>query len=115
MEKLILLLEDFILKAIVQTETAINTHLLEENKIESFVANRERLFAIIEQISSQISWDLVSLDKKNELNRQLTYLKKLDDDLLIKLTIYQQEIRKDIEKTFRQKENIKGYNLNDVK
>lgn len=115
MNKLTLLFEEFILKAIVQTESAINTPLLENNQIELFVANRERLFAILEQISSQIIWDQVAVETRTELNRQLNYLRSLDEDLLTKLQTYQQELKQDIEKTFRQKENIKGYNLNDVK
>lgn len=114
MDQFVSLLEEFMVKAIVKTEHVLAADLKNEN-LEEFVNQREKLFTIIDQISTKIEWNLVAEDKKNELNRQIEYIKKLDEELLVKLTAYQQELKKDIEKTFRQKENIKGYNLNDVK
>jgi predicted transcriptional regulator len=115
MEKLILLFEEYILKAITLTESVINSDLSDGDKIEAFTANRDRLFSIIDQISKQINWLEVAEEKKEHLNQQINYIKKLDEKLLVKLQEYQMELKKDIEKTYRQKENLKGYNLTDVK
>lgn len=115
MEKLILLFEEFIVKAITLTESMVASDFTDNTQLESFTANRERLFTIIDQISRQIDWNQLSDDKKQELNRQIDYIKKLDENLLTKLQEYQMELKKDIERTHRQKENIKGYNLSDVK
>lgn len=115
MDKMILLLEEFILKAINLTETMIAFDYNNGDKLAQFTENRERLFHIMDQISKQIDWNQVEVEKKNELNRQIEFIKKLDEKLLTSLQEFSIETRKEIETTFRQKENIKGYNLNDVK
>lgn len=115
MDKFTQLFEEFILKAIEQTEGALHFDLEEGQKLEAFTANRDRLFLVIEQISQQIDWDQVTTEKRDELTRQVEYIKKLDEKLLIRLQEYRAGIKLEIEKTCRQKENIKGYNLSDVK
>ncbi len=115
MEKFILLFEDFILKAIAMTENFLATDFSGDVSFENFTANRERLFTIIDQISKDVDWSLVSEDRKAELNRQIEYIKKLDDQLVLKLQDYQQQVKREIEQTVRSKDNIKGYNLSDVK
>lgn len=115
MEKFTQLFEEFVLKAIDQTEAAICMDFSEGDKLESFIANRDRLFQVIDQISRQVDWNSVTEDKKTELTKQIEYIKKLDVELLTKLQEHREELRKDIEKTCRQKENLRGYNLNDVK
>lgn len=115
MNKMILLFEEFLLKAIVITETAISSDLDQGDQLSSFTENRERLFAILEQISNQVNWNEVEDDLKNEINRKVDFLKKLDEKLLVKLQEYRLEVKKEIEQTYRQKENVKGYNLNDTK
>jgi flagellar basal body-associated protein FliL len=115
MDKLTLLFEEFMMKAIIQTEAIISADFSQNQGIESFTANRDRLLAIISQIANQIDWNLIPDEKKNDLNRQLDYIKRLDEKLLTKLQEYREELKNDIEKTCRQKDNIKGYNLSDVK
>lgn len=115
MDKLTLLFEEFMMKAIIQTEAIISADFSQNQGIESFTANRDRLLAIISQIANQIDWNQIPDEKKNDLNRQLDYIKKLDEKLLTKLQEYREELKNDIEKTCRQKDNIKGYNLSDVK
>lgn len=115
MDKLTLLFEEFMMKAIIQTEAIISADFSQNQGIESFTANRDRLLAIIGQIANQIDWNQIPDEKKNDLNRQLDYIKKLDEKLLTKLQEYREELKNDIEKTCRQKDNIKGYNLSDVK
>ncbi len=115
MDKMILLFEEFVMKAITQTEDIMQSDFSQSEKLDSFTDNRDRLFAIIEQISQQVDWTLVSSEKRGELNRQIEYIKKLDEELVIKLQDYQENLKTEIEKAFRQKENVKGYNLNDVK
>jgi hypothetical protein len=115
MEKLTLLFAEFLMKAITMTEMIIGSDLSKDGSLDSFTENRERLFQVIDQISRQIEWNLVPDETRNDLNRQIDYIKKLDEKLLVKLQEYQEEVRKDIERTVRQKENVKGYNLSDVK
>lgn len=115
MEQLTLLFEEFVLKAITMTENFLASDFSKEVNFEQFTSNRERLFQVIDQISKKVEWNTVTDEKKSDLNRQIEYIKKLDEKLIVKLQEYQQEVRKDIERTYQQKENIKGYNLTDVK
>ena len=115
MDKLTLLFEEFILKAVTMTENMLSQDFDQNVNFESFTDNRERLFQVIEKISVQVEWELVPEEKRNELNRQIEYIKKLDDQLLVKLQTYQAEVKREIEVTSRSHESIKGYNLNDVK
>jgi hypothetical protein len=114
MEKLIQLFEEYVLKAITMTEAAIAQDLQQNADMESFTDNRERLFMIIDQISQQIEWQQVANERREEINRQIDYIKKLDEKLLVKLQEFRQEIKRDIESTHKQKENIRAYNINDV-
>ena len=115
MEKFTLLFEEFLMKAIVMTEKFIAEDFSGNINFESFTDNRERLFKVIEQISVHIDWNQVADEKRAELNRQVEYIKKLDEKLLVKLQEHQIDVKKDIERTVRQKDNVKGYNLSDVK
>lgn len=115
MEKLTLLFEEFLLKAITMTESFLSLDLNQVVNYEEFTSNRDRLLQIINQISHQIEWTQVSDETRQSLNRQIDYIKKLDEKLIVKLQEYQQEVRREIEQTVTQKQNIKGYNLNDVK
>lgn len=109
------LFEEFILKAIVMSENFLQADFSENKTIDDFTNNRDRLFSVIDQISRQIDWNLVSEENKNELYRQIDYLKKTDEMILIKLQEHKQKIKEEIEATVRKKENIKSYNLSDVK
>jgi hypothetical protein len=115
MEKFTLLFEEFVMKAILLTESFLAKDFSQDINFENFTTNRERLFQVMEQISHQVDWNMVANEKRSELNRQIEYIKKLDEKLVVKLQEYQEEVKKDIEMTVRQKESIKGYNLNDVK
>jgi hypothetical protein len=114
MDNLIQLFEEFIVKAIVMTENVIANPVIED-KLESFTSNRERLFEIIDQLSRQIEWNSINKDLRDELNRKIEFIKKLDEQLVVKLQEHQIEVKKDLERTHRQGESFKGYNLNDVK
>ena len=115
MNKMILLFDEFILKAITMTESILDSDYRDTNKLEDFTQNRERLLSVIDQISQQVEWATVAEDERNEFNRKIEYIKNLDVKLLTKLQEHKEEVRKEIEQTFKQKENIKGYNLSDVK
>lgn len=114
MDKFVVLLEEFIVKAVTLTEGVLERDV-DADKLDSFTANRERLFLVIDQISRQVNWNEVADERRSEINRQIDYIKKLDEKLMVKLQEYQIELRKDIEETHRNHENFKGYNLNDVK
>lgn len=115
MEKFTLLFEEFVMKAILLTESFLAKDFSQDIDFENFTSNRERLFQVMEQVSQEVDWNMVADDKRFELNRQIEYIKKLDEKLVVKLQEYQEKVKKDIENTVRQKESIKGYNLNDVK
>jgi hypothetical protein len=115
MNKMVELFDDFITKAIVMTENIMVEDYKDSNRLSEFTQNRERLMAIIEQISMQIQWDEVSLENRHEIDRKIEFIKKIDVQLLTLLQEHKEEIRTEIEQTFKQKENIKGYNLTDVK
>jgi hypothetical protein len=115
MEKFLSLFQEFTVKAVVMTENFLDQDLTKEVNFDEFTHNRERLFQIIDQISREINWSEVELATRDELNRQIDYIKKLDEKILVKLQEYQAELRQEIENTVRQKESVKGYNLNDVK
>lgn len=114
MDKFVSLLEEFILKAVTLTESILDSEV-DADRMDNFTANRERLFLVIDQISRQVIWEEVEKSRTDEINRRIDYIKKLDEKLMVKLQEYQIELRKEIEKTHRTHENIKGYNLNDVK
>jgi len=115
MNKMLELLDEFVLKAIIVTEEILKSDLFENINLEEFTENRDRLFLIIDQISKSVSWDEVDEEKKFDLNKKIEYIKKLDDKLILKLQEYQTKLKQEIEQTVRQKDNIKVYNLNDVK
>lgn len=116
MDKLALLFEEFILKAVTMTENILTADFhAEETNFDTFTTNRERLFQVIEKIAQQVDWEKVPDEKRNEFNRQIEYIKKLDDELIVKLQDYKNDIKREIEVTSRNHENVKGYNLNNVK
>ena len=115
MNKMVELFDEFITKAIVMTEDIIQENYRDSVRLTDFTQNRERLMAIIDQISLQVQWHEIDQSIRNEIDRKIDFIKKLDVQLLTLLQEHQEEIRNEIEQTFKQKENIKGYNLNDVK
>ena len=114
MDKFLLLFQEFVLKAITLTENILERDI-DESKLENFTANRDRLLQVIDHISQRIDWTLINDESRSEFNRQIDYIKKLDEKLLVKLQEHQIELKKDIERTHRSKENIRGYNLSDTK
>lgn len=115
MNKFIELLQEYLIKAIELTEVMLQSDFSDTETIALMTQNRERLMHIIDQVASYIVWEDVSTEDKNHLNKQIDYIKKLDEKLLTALQTYKQEVQADIKKTFQTKENIKGYNLNDLK
>lgn len=115
MDKMILLFDEYIMKAITMTESILDLEYSDTAKLEDFTQNRERLLSVLDQISQQIEWTTISIESRNELSRKIDYIKSLDVKLLTKLQEHKEEVKKEIEQTFKQKENIKGYNLSDVK
>jgi len=115
MNDMLSLFDEFVMKAITMTENFLESDFSAEINFEAFTSNRERLLMVIDQISKQIDWASVTDSSKAEINRRIEYIKKLDEKVVIKLQEYQEEVRQEIERTVRQKDNIKGYNLNDVK
>jgi hypothetical protein len=115
MEKFTALFDEYVVKAITMTEAILETDYTDPEKLQSFTDNRERLFAVIDQISRQVNWTEVPEELKADLTRKIDYIKKLDEKLLTALQLHQEDARKEIERTHRIKENVRGYNLTDVK
>ncbi len=115
MNKMVHLFEEFITKAINMTEAIIDSDYIETSKLENFTENRDRLLSVLDQISQKINWEEFPQENRNDLNRKIEFIKILDVKLLAKLQEHKEEVKKEIEQTFKQKENIKGYNLTDVK
>lgn len=115
MEKFIELLQEYLIKAIELTEKMIQEDYSQTERIALMSENRERLMFIINQVASYISWEEVTDENKTHLNKQIDYIKKLDEELLTKLQEYKQEVQEEIKATHQQKENIKGYDLSDLK
>jgi hypothetical protein len=115
MNQMLELFEEFLIKAIVTTEEILKKDLTNDVNLEGFTDNRDRLFSILDQISKGIDWNMVENERKIEINKQIEFIKKLDDTLLAKLHEFQSNLKREIEQTVRQKDNIKGYNLSDVK
>lgn len=115
MNKMTLLFDEFIMKAVTMTEAVMAEDYRDAVKLDFFTQNRERLLAVVDQISQQIDWTTVESEVRNELFRKIDYIKALDEKLIMKLQDYQAEVKLEVEQTFKQKENIKGYNLSDVK
>ena len=115
MNNMITLFDEFIMKAIEMTEAILDSDYGDSTKLEFFTENRERLLSVLDQISQQIDWTTISIENRDETNRKIEYIKNLDVKLLIKLNEHKEEVKREIEQAFKQKENIKGYNLSDVK
>lgn len=115
MNKMTLLFDEYIMKAVTMTESILEEDYRDGAKLEFFTQNRERLLSVIDQISQQIDWTTVETEVRHELFRKIDFIKALDEKLILKLQEYQAEVKLEVEQTFKQKENIKGYNLNDVK
>lgn len=115
MSHMLSLFDEFVMKAITMTETFLKSEFNGDLNFEAFTSNRERLLMVIDQISRQVEWDSIENETKTEINRRIEYIKKLDEKIVVKLQEYQEEVRQEIERTVRQKDNIKGYNLSDVK
>lgn len=115
MEKMILLFDEYIMKAITMTESMLDSECSDTVKLDNFTQNRERLLSVLDQISQQINWQNIAIECRNDLSKKIEYIKSLDVKLLTKLQDHKEEVQKEIEQTFKQKENIKGYNLTDVK
>ena len=98
MNKLIQLFEEYILKAIEQTENALNLDFNDNQKLDLFIENRHRLLMIIDQISRQINWPSVPEEKRLELDKQIGFIKKLDEKLIVKLQEHKAEVKTEIEK-----------------
>src|SRR5690606_38238069 len=105
MNKFIELLQEYLIKAIELTETMIKSDYSDTDTIALMTQNRERLMHIIDQIASYIVWDEVSNEDKNHLNNQINFIKKLDEELLVNLQSYKQEVQADIKKTFKSEEH----------
>jgi hypothetical protein len=115
MEKLVALFKEFVVKAITMTEEMLANDLSDMGQLEAFTANRERLLKVVDQIGREINWTDVDEAVKADCSLQIDYIKKLDEKLLTKLQEHQATVKREIELTVRQKENVKGYNLNDTK
>lgn len=92
----------------------------EIEKLNLTLDNRERILNIIESLSEQMS--LYAKDKSNNLeefnnqvNQVIAKICKMDDIIAECLEAEKNKTQIEIAKTHKNKENFKGYNLNNLK
>jgi hypothetical protein len=114
-------LENFLNKALALTEI-ISTKAVQEDfeSTASLLDNRERLISVITHYHEKLM--LYPNNERAEHNIQINRLSRYIDILVEKtheiedyLIKNKEEIQIQIAKAFKNKENLKGYNLNNVK
>lgn len=90
-------------------------------KLIEVLDNRERAINIVHSMSENISLEQKGKDPKqfekfnNQVNRFTNQIQSLDDIVMTCLESEKEKTKFEIAKTFKNKEDFKGYNLNKVK
>ena len=115
-------LMEFLEKAYELTTLALK--LVQKQDIEALnnvLANRERAINIMESLSERLSLHQKNADPKhveafnNQVNQVITKIANMDDIIMDCLEHAKSKTQFEIAKTFKNKENFKGYNLNNIK
>lgn len=104
--------------------TTIALKLVQKNEIEQLInvmENRERAINIIESLSEKLSLYQKNADPElyqafnNQVSQVITKIASMDDIITECLEHEKKKTQFEIAKTFKNKENFKGYNLNNIK
>lgn len=82
--------------------------------------NRERAISIAQTMSERLALEQTKMDKRlvtemnNQVNQIIEKIASMDDIITMCLTEERNKTQVEIAKTFKNKENFKGYNLNKV-
>ncbi len=120
------LLTDLLEKAIRLSKQCI--HSVDTNEIENLadmIATREKIINVILTIHERLDLEQnnlknskereFALEFNNQVNLLIVKISELDDELMVKLSEEKDKTQLEIAKVFKNKENLKGYNLNCLK
>jgi len=91
------------------------------DKLNEVLANRERVINIMESLSERLSLHQKNQDPNlveafnNQVNQVITKISTMDEIIMDCLEHEKSKTQFEIAKTFKNKENFKGYNLNNIK
>ena len=93
----------------------------ELDQLNEVLENRERAINIIESLSERLSLHKKNADPlhveafNNQVNQVISKIANMDDIIMSCLEHEKTKTQFEIAKTFKNKENFKGYNLNNLK
>jgi len=94
----------------------------EFEKVAIALADRESLINIINKLSNSLNEDMKTnkcSDKESQIRESLVKviedIRKLDDKILLRLQNAKEDTQIEIARAFKNKENLKGYNLSSLK
>ena len=93
----------------------------ELDQLNEVLENRERAINIIESLSERLSLHQKNADPlhveafNNQVNQVISKIANMDDIIMSCLEHEKTKTQFEIAKTFKNKENFKGYNLNNLK
>jgi len=122
MSKAHIQLPDFIEKALLLSADCLN-HIANDNaeKLLETLENRDRVINIINSLHENVTLEQTQINSEyndefnNQLNQLITVINQIDEKVLTYLHEEREIVQNEIAKTFKNKENLKGYNLNSLK
>ncbi len=113
---------DFLDKAYLLTQEALKAVQVKDyNKLNVILDNRERAINIVNSLSENLALHYQKANPQlvKEINNQVTQIinkiASLDEIIESCLEFEKNKTQFEIAKTFKNKENLKGYNLNNLK
>lgn len=114
-------LVEFLTKAYELTTQALKLAQSQEfDQLSEVLANRERAIAISQTMSERFALEQKNFDKKivsktnNQVNQIINQINSMDEIITLCLEQERNKTQIEIAKTFKNKENFKGYNLNKI-
>lgn len=90
-------------------------------QLNFLVEQRDKLISITQTIHERLTLEQNSMDSSiaiefnNQVNELITKMNEMDEQVLLKLNEERDNMQIEIAKSFKNKENFKGYNLNCLK
>ena len=90
-------------------------------QINFLVEQRDKLISITETIHERLTLEQMNMDSSiaiefnNQVNELIEKMNQMDEQILIKLNEERDNMQIEIAKSFKNKENFRGYNLNCLK
>jgi RNA processing factor Prp31 len=120
------LLTDLIEKAVkISQECVIQVNCRDFEALDSLIKKREKIISVICTVHERLTLEQTSLKNigqkedavlyNNQLNLLMNKISEFDDFIVASLDEEKNKTQIEIAKTFKNKENLKGYNLNCLK